>query len=467
MNYFEMRTAVAQVIGRQCHITPLENKLNAIKEKGRKSNYQQFDLSQNKFQKLERLLNTQEVKSFAEISLRAAACPMPMNLDVWDGLLCGFGCKYCYADAFRASLYTSFFDNSKSIGMRHCNPDYYKTELDRLFKSRGRIPKGSDLQRAVANEIPMRFGIRFEDFLPIEGKKGISLALLRYLAAEDYPLMINTKSALIATDPYIRAMTDNEGGAAVHITLISSDDTLLKNLEPGAPPYKRRLEAMRNLSSAGIRVVARIEPYIVFLNDEPDRVAEYIEQVWAAGVRHVTFDTYSYSANNPGIRRNFQLSGYDYDRSFLLTSDSQPIGSILLGKFMDLFRAKGFSCSTFDLGNVPDNSDGVCCCEVGDHFADGTGFNYGSAVSAIRFIHSKKGKSVGWADYEKWVNKHGGFLSDELHLSIKQLWNLDGPGAFFVIWAKGIEVAGADTDGARYRFNKKSDFRKVIFEHLT
>jgi hypothetical protein len=205
---------------------------------------------------------------------------------------------------------------------------------------------------------------------------------------------------------------------------------------------------------------------MVFLNDEPDRVQQYIEEVWAAGVRHITFDTYSYSANNPGIRRNFQLAGYDYDRSFLLSTDSQPIGSILLAKFMDLFRDKGFHCSTFDLGNVPDNDDGICCCEVGDWFQGVTGFNYGSAVSAIRFIQSKKGKSVGWADYEKWVESHGGFLSDELRRSMQALWSLGGPGAFFVVWAQGIESAGQDTEGARWCFKKESDFRIQILNNL-
>jgi len=466
MNYFDLRSALSKVIGRQSLLSKLSDKLSAVKEKGRKSNYHQFDVTAGKWNKLERLLNTEEVKSFAEISLRAAACPMPLNLDVWDGLLCGFGCRYCYADAFRASLYTSFFDNSKSIGMRHCNPDYYRGELDKLFKTRGKKPAGSDLQRAVCNSIPMRFGIRFEDFLPIEGKKKISLALLKHLATESYPVMINTKSDLIAREDYIRSLTDNDSGAAVHITLISSNDKFLKDIEPGAPNYKRRIEAMRQLVKAGIRTVARIEPYMVFLNDDPEEVAQYIEDVWDTGVRHMTFDTYSYSANNPGIRRAFNRLGYDYSRSFLLGTDSQPIGSLLLSKFMDLFRKKGFSCSTFDLGNVPDNDDGICCCEVGSYFKGDTGFNYGSAVSAIRFIQSKKGKKVSWSDYENFVNTKGGFLSDELQNTMKRLWNLGGAGAFFVVWARGIEPAGSDENGAVYRFNSTTDFREKIIKNL-
>ncbi len=34
------------------------------------------------------MLDTEQINSFLEISLRAAACPMPFNADVWDGLNC-------------------------------------------------------------------------------------------------------------------------------------------------------------------------------------------------------------------------------------------------------------------------------------------------------------------------------------------------------------------------------------------
>ena len=162
MNYYELRKQISKIIPRRSTLHNDLFKTGAIKEKGRKSNYYQFDLTQGQWLKNERLLDTEEVRSFAEISLRAAACPMPFNLDVWDGLRCGFGCRYCYADNFRASLYTSFFDNSKSMGLRHCNSDYYKHELDKLLINWGKEPNGNDIQRAICMGIPIRFGIRFE-----------------------------------------------------------------------------------------------------------------------------------------------------------------------------------------------------------------------------------------------------------------------------------------------------------------
>jgi DNA repair photolyase len=55
---------------------------------------------------------------------------------------------------------------------------------------------------------------------------------------------------------------------------------------------------MSELSAAGVRVVARIEPYLFLLTDDLEEVEKYMEDVWNAGVRHITFDTYSYPAQN-------------------------------------------------------------------------------------------------------------------------------------------------------------------------
>lgn len=407
-------------------------------------------------------MNVDEMLSFAEVSLRAQGCPMPLNLDVWDGLLCGYGCKYCFADSFRASLYSSFFDNYKSLKYRHCNPDYYKAELDKLMKYRdtGIDEERGAVANAIALEIPMRFGIRFEDFLPIEGKKKIALRLLRYLAEVDYPVMINTKSNVVARDEYVKALTDNKGKAAVHVTMISSNDELLKKLEPGAPSFEKRVETCKTLVDAGIRVVARIEPFMVFLTDDPDEVQRYVEAIKGAGVRHITWDTYSYSANNPGIRRSFRRESYDFYRMFLLMSDSQWLGSFILNKAMDWFRELGdFSCSTFDFGTVTDNDNDVCC-EVGDWF-NRKGFNYGNILSAARFIKSRKGERVTWSNFKHWCR---GFLSKELHSRVHRLWNLDGDQAYTLDWIVGMERAGSDGN-IIWRYSGK-DFREDMFESM-
>ncbi len=466
MNYWEARKLIKNIIPRQKRLLSIQREIGMVKEKGRKGNYKQFNLLTKEYEKHERLLKVDEVNNFLEVSCRAAACPMPLNMDLWDGLHCPHCCLYCFADTFRASLYSAFFDNYKTLKLRHCNSSFYKRELDKLFPLRGNIDKAKgEVAKAIAMEIPIRLGIRFDDFHDQERLQKISLGMLQYLKDNEYPVMINTKSYVIGLPDYVKALADNKAGSAVHVTLISSDEELLKKIEPGAPSFSRRLKAMKNLTEAGVRVVARIEPFMVFINDEKEKVEQYIESIWEAGVRNITFDTYSYSANNPGIRNNFYNIGYDFERMWLATTDSQPIGSFLLGKFMDLFKEKGFSCSTFDSGNVDTNSQSICC-EVGDLFKE---YNYGSMIMAIRFIKdkSKLNKSVKWSDFSELVDINGGFLSEKLRLEMKHLWNCEGNESFSVGWGNHLIPVGRDEDGIIWKYKSDSeDYRERMLENL-
>ena len=385
-----------------------------------------------------------------------------------EGILvhnCPYNCIYCYANSFRASLYTAFFDNSKTMGLRHCNPDYYIKELDKMSALRGKTMADKRLMtgtnKAFALDIPVRMGIRFEDFLRNEGRHGVSLRMLQYLNEIEYPVMINTKSNLVATDDYLRALADNKAKTAVHITMITSNEIKTRKLEPGAPTYAERLAAIKILNDAGVRAVPRIEPYLFLLTDDPDEVSQYMEDIWEAGARHITFDTYSYTANNSGLRQSFINEGYDYDRMFLAGCDSQPFGSLLLGKFMELFRERGFKCSTFDIGNAPTNDANICC-EVEDWFQGG--WNYGCTVMAARFILKSKGK-VTWADFEAYVDKHGGFLTEDLKAEVKRLWNLEGNMAYSHRWAYGITPVGRDENGLIWVKNDTiTDYREDIIK---
>lgn len=461
MNYYELKSQVAKIIPRMTQLTDRRRHQDAVREKGRKSGYQEFKIDQHEWVRQERLLNLEEINSFAEISCRAAACPMPLNLDVWDGLLCPFNCKYCFANAFRASLYTAFFDNSKTMGFRHCDPNKFKREMDKFMALRGKDPHSlkGDLAKAFAMELPVRFGIRFEDFMGEEKKQGVSLELLRYLADNEYPVMINTKSALVGEDEYVDALSSNPAGTAIHVTLISSNQPLLSKIEPGAPSYQARVDAMETLVAVGVRVVARIEPFLPFIADEKEEVQQYIEDMKGIGVQNITFDTYSYSANNPGIRQAFINSGIDWERIFTLGCDSQALGSLLLGKFMELFREEGFSCSTFDMGNAPDNNQSVCC-EVGDFFSN-SGFNYGCTVMAARFIQEANAP-VSWSEFKDWVNARGGFLSPILEDEVHHLWNMEGNNAYSHGWARGIGPVGWDQDGMIWKYDIETDFRKEV-----
>lgn len=459
-NYWELRSMAAKIVPRVSKLPGRDG--YAMKEKGRKSNYNQFNIQSGEMDKMERLLNMDSMGSFAEVSLRAQSCPMPFNVDVWDGLSCPYKCKYCFADYFRHSLYTSFFDNGKQMGLRNCAEEFWKGELDKLLPHRGEKVEGENtVINAVRMNIPIRLGIRFEDFAPAERKKGVSLRLLQYLSEAKYPVMINTKSDLLGQDEYTQALSGNVAGSAVHITMISSNEEFLRKMEPGAPSFKRRLAAAKILTDNGVRVVARIEPWMMFLNDDKAMVDDYIAQMKAAGVKHLTFDSYSYSAYSKGLAENFYSQDLDFERMFSLSADSQWLQSLFLGAFIKYFQEHGFSSSTFDQGNVPDNDDWICC-SVGDYFTEkGAGFNWGSGVIAVKFIQSKAGQSVGWKDFEDFVVSKGGWLSNQLRREVMLLWQCEGDAAWPIHHARGLVSAGQDEYGLRWKY-KDEDFR----EHL-
>lgn len=111
MNYWDLRKRIIKVVPRMTQLYSFQREAVAVREKGRKKNYSQFNLRYGKWRKQERLLNTEQINSFLELSTRSAACPMPFNMDIWDGLFCNFGCKYC----FKAGTKILMIDGSEKV----------------------------------------------------------------------------------------------------------------------------------------------------------------------------------------------------------------------------------------------------------------------------------------------------------------------------------------------------------------
>lgn len=425
-----------------------------VREKGRKKNLEVRNLLTGKYEKIERTLDKDEYKSFAEISLRAAKCPLPLNLDVWDGLKCPFQCAYCYADYFRASLYTSFFDNANELGLRAINPQKAIERLDKALNGRP-ADIAPDVKRAIEFRIPLRFGIRFEDFTYAEKRKGISLEIMRYLNDVEYPFMINTKSTLLAEEPYINELNER---TAIHITLITLNEKVSKAIERGAPNPKERLKAMEELANV-TTVVARIEPYMVGINSDPEELEKYAGTLKDIGVDRITWDTYSYSANNVTIARNFEIAGFNWEWMFDMTSEWQPLGSIMMEGAMSIFRKEGIKCATFDFGCVPTNDFNICCCV--DDVEGFQNFNRYNVLSATRFI-IKRGKPTTFRDFVRWAGEP---LNSEIKEEVEKMWNLGGT-PWDIDYVAGIKAVGTDSDGFLiYRYDG-SDYRLKIKEVL-
>ena len=87
----------------------------------------------------------------------------------------------------------------------------------------------------------------------------ITKQCLSILAENSWPFTIQTKSHLVLRDiEILKRATDAEVG----FTITTADEKIRRIFEPGAPPVKKRIEALADLHSAGIRTFAMIAPIL-------------------------------------------------------------------------------------------------------------------------------------------------------------------------------------------------------------
>jgi DNA repair photolyase len=91
--------------------------------------------------------------------------------------------------------------------------------------------------------------------------------ILEVLERAGHPVGIVTKSALILRDMDILARMAERNLAKVAISVTTLDPKLARTMEPRAATPGRRLEALRQLSAAGIPTAVMVAPVIPAIND--------------------------------------------------------------------------------------------------------------------------------------------------------------------------------------------------------
>lgn len=412
-----------------------------------------FDLLEDKWVEQKREL-PDEYGSMMEVSCRATECPMPLNMDVYSGGLC-FQCIYCFAKLFEQSLYAAFYDNWELENVRASSKEYVKSELEDILNGKGK----GEVKKAIDRRIPIRLGIRTEDFISLEKTKKVGLEALKTINDRNYPMMINTKSVLLAEGAWFKQLTEIGNNIAVHVTITHVDDKIAKRLEMAAPSSTDRFALVKKLNEVGIKAIPRIEPSMAYINITEDHIGRYVDACLEAGAKHVTSDTYHYFANNAGIRDNFYIQGFDYDRMFRATSEYQIVGSVFLEKLAFRLQDAGIGHSTFNFHSIPYNTDDVCC-GVGDYFKD-AGFNTFNLLSMARDIVKTKG-TVGWADV---LERMGESLNKEIFMNTYFIWNKLKYSPWAMDWCGGVRAIGYDDKGIVYDYKEerlRKDYERLV-----
>lgn len=207
------------------------------------------------------------VAPFDPWASKICGCPKKYSLSPYTG--CSHKCLYCYI--------TSYIPD----------PFNARPKKDLIKRLTRELPK-------IDRNMPIMIASSSDPYSPPEEKLGLTRTAIKLLRDWSARFLLVTKSDLITRDIDLL-----EGAsAAASVTVTTLDNQLASKLEPSAPTPDRRLNAIRQLNSAGIPCSARIDPIIPGINSDESKLAALVSELAGAGVKHITASTYKAKPDN-------------------------------------------------------------------------------------------------------------------------------------------------------------------------
>jgi DNA repair photolyase len=253
---------------------------------------------------------TLPAKSLLNRCVSQRSMPFTWTINPYRG--CEFACKYCYA------RYTHEFMEMRD-GMEFEQKIYVKQHAAGLLRN--------DLRRVKPGE-SIALGTATDPYQPAERRYEATRGILEEFARHrGYELGIVTKSNLIVRDLDLLKDVAKRNRLSVHMTVTTLDVELARILEPRAPRPDLRIDAVRVLAQAGLRVGVSCSPVVPGITDSPKDLEAVIRAAAEAGATYVFANPLflkpcSAAVFLPFLEQNFPHLAENYrqryhDRAFL------------------------------------------------------------------------------------------------------------------------------------------------------
>jgi DNA repair photolyase len=126
-----------------------------------------------------------------------------------------------------------------------------------------------------------------DPYMPLEAEIRLTRRALEVIAEFGFPIHAITKSDLVLRDLDLLEKISQASYAAVTFTITTADDSLSKQLEPGAPVSSRRLEALKTLSRDGILTGITLMPVLPFIEDSEENIRKIVNLAAENGARYI------------------------------------------------------------------------------------------------------------------------------------------------------------------------------------
>lgn len=175
-------------------------------------------------------------------------CLYSFEIDTY-GRGCVHDCAYCYA---KAELTVHGMWNSPIPVPANLN------EIRKAFYLAFETDRKNKWAELLRRRIPLRIGSMSDSFMWMDQKYKVTQELLKILKHYRYPYIVFTRSDLVATDEYMNLLDPQI--CSVQFSISSTNDDLIRKMEPGAPSSLRRLKALKKLAESGFWTTVRINP---------------------------------------------------------------------------------------------------------------------------------------------------------------------------------------------------------------
>jgi len=209
-------------------------------------------------------------KSLLNRCVSNRAMPFTWTINPYRG--CEFGCRYCYA------RYTHEFMEMRDA-MEFEQKIYVKQHAAGLLRQ--------ELKRVKPHE-SIALGTATDPYQPAERRYEVTRAILEEFARHHgFELGIVTKSNLVVRDLELLQQVAQSNKLSVHITVTTLNTELARILEPRAPRPDLRMDAVRALAQAGVRVGISCSPVIPGITDSSKDLEDLISNAAEAGADYV------------------------------------------------------------------------------------------------------------------------------------------------------------------------------------
>jgi DNA repair photolyase len=214
-----------------------------------------------------------EVRAKSILNRVPEASRMPFRWTINPYRGCTHACAYCFARPTHKYLeFDAGRDFEREIVVKVNAPERLRVELARPSWKGEHIALGT-------NTDPYQW---------VEGRYKLMPGIWEAMRDAANPCSVLTKSPLVLRDlTLIREIADvTEFGAAFSVPTL--DEKAWRATEPHTPHPRARLEAVAELTRAGIQTGVLVAPLMPGINDAPEQVQPIIELAEQAGAAYVT-----------------------------------------------------------------------------------------------------------------------------------------------------------------------------------